>query len=1163
MNDSVDGSFLAATKRKPRFALEAENLGFTEARGLRTLEDKDGSSDPSGQDDNDISEVELVDQLIEAEHLVAVQPRLEVAGVYQPGWQRKNDPCPMTFDWREFPGSPGNLAKVRAGQLVLPIQEALDRHWDSAAMAVRYLVRHDRTNRWLANQPRVNKEGVKWLKSQGYSVWINTLFVDVDNPDHRVWTPEDVDEFQRILYEAEPLKTAGWYTTRAGYRVIQPLSRPVPVEGSEDLIYAYLLTLDRAGIKVDFSCADWTHVFRMPRTFRDGFRLDRTADTGSMLALDPDTMPRHSAVARGKTPKPKKKKPDQPVGEDGFPAAAEAKPTLDDEEDTETLVPRREGTIEYVKELAPHWMRLVEQLGNIIKLYVKSDWRKMYLALGGSLLFRRIPHELVPELIHQIAISAGSAKPASHRDWARGTCNRHAIGARVSGYRALKQEWPDVARLLRNLTVRIQQQLAVDTELVNIPKLSDARQKLLMAMVGAASRPGVTVISTPCGLGKTTGAINGAMLRAEVAAPEDRSPPGSKTAISFDKNRLAIQSTKNIVSANGLVRRYRSPVSVEDESGKPVCVFHESAAAIQKGGQSVHWEFCEGKKVDPCPHRPPQGTCRAYGAYEGDELARIATGNHGMLHQLAEFAGGTGLLVVDEPPSILETIELTASHIQDALASKKHFASRYMDAMTPIVQALAIWMGDQDITEEPIATNLGTALTRSADRVGSADLTAACAVTGVDVSPQMFDDEDPFGPRRPSAAARMFEAVRRALSEDARSDAPPIRKHDAIIARKNVKFAEQLGRASKVYRILYEYVNDRMPDHALRAVIRVVEKKVKGGQIERVALITAPRIDFVKALLRGGPTVLSDANADLHIPIIEKILGTDEKPFLPRIVTIEAQDRARVERSIAPLPRSSRAGWLVAGRPIWQAGILSAIRRTVAWVARDHASKCVCLITYRVIAVAIRAALNPTSEPIKKAWTDSGLKLEWLVEAIELLQPILTSWPGEWILGHYGGLRGLDNAMRADAFITLGDPWPNLGEVANEVAFVGLSLPFEARARALCRAELEQAHGRARAPERTTPCRMLHVGNVVPGGRPWTSPDVHVLEVPPSSSVAPHDPSAARVDAIQIRQLLGLTVDQLADRIGIPPAILTGYESGLAAMPAPVYASISSLLKEI
>jgi len=87
---------------------------------------------------------------------------------------------------------------------------------------------------------------------------------------------------------------------------------------------------------------------------------------------------------------------------------------------------------------------------------------------------------------------------------------------------------------------------------------------------------------------------------------------------------------------------------------------------------------------------------------------------------------------------------------------------------------------------------------------------------------------------------------------------------------------------------------------------------------------------------------------------------------------------------------------------------------------------------------------------------------------------------------------GLNFMKGVDALATLGDPWHQLGDIQNETAYLGIDDKWTNRLEDLCRAELEQAHGRLRTIHRTKPARALHVGNILPSGRAWTDGSVEI-----------------------------------------------------------------------
>jgi hypothetical protein len=94
---------------------------------------------------------------------------------------------------------------------------------------------------------------------------------------------------------------------------------------------------------------------------------------------------------------------------------------------------------------------------------------------------------------------------------------------------------------------------------------------------------------------------------------------------------------------------------------------------------------------------------------------------------------------------------------------------------------------------------------------------------------------------------------------------------------------------------------------------------------------------------------------------------------------------------------------------------------------------------------------------------------------------------GEFRIEHYGRIEGRNTFeglswSDLDAVVTIGDPWPNVDSVAREVRVLRLKTTPSERLQHLAEAELAQAHGRLRAPRRTRPGTMIHVGRVIPLG---------------------------------------------------------------------------------
>lgn len=101
--------------------------------------------------------------------------------------------------------------------------------------------------------------------------------------------------------------------------------------------------------------------------------------------------------------------------------------------------------------------------------------------------------------------------------------------------------------------------------------------------------------------------------------------------------------------------------------------------------------------------------------------------------------------------------------------------------------------------------------------------------------------------------------------------------------------------------------------------------------------------------------------------------------------------------------------------------------------------------------LAIRAALEPANLAIEKRWQALGQHPETLAQAREKLPPILQRFKGQILLGHYYATRGLNTMADVDCLATLGDPWPNLNKVSNDLAFLGMQISRDERVTDYCK----------------------------------------------------------------------------------------------------------------
>lgn len=861
-------------------------------------------------------------------------------------------------DWRAGAGVNQQGRPVRASLEVRELRAALEATHRTDAHFTCYLLMRDGAP--LERMPRLRKmpEALDALRSWGLEVSLSLLAADIDNPGHARWASDD-EARARCAEVAVLLPTAGVYASRAGFRVVQPLTSSVAADAYESIAEAWREQLGKLGIEADPSCSDWTRLFRLPHV-----RRDRRPYRSPAVLLD--------AMAPIDPPAPLENFLKVPVGK-------------------KTRAPRFIGPIGLVDDSL------------LARAFEAAGW--LGQSIGASKRAVQCPWETSHSMgtrfdTSTVLFGPSSGRPRGYFHCSHGHCvgrvQAEVVGALPAHARALLDKARKPTRAQRTLA---------DT----IAALTD-----VIRHAGAV----LTVVRAQCGLGKTTAAIMVAIERARA---------GLKTAIAVPTHALARQVAAKLRALLVAVRRFFGPLSEQGPDGAPVCRYHDSGRHLANGGQSIPFQFCDGRGVDAeaCEVRD---TCTAYGGADGPKDALIAVGPHAMLREMSEFAGKQGLLVIDEPPTLLETKVFTAEQIHDALGHLSFFGSEYGDVMRPALEDVLVW-----VTEVATLDELG----------------ALSAATSVDASAAFPPDNK-------------------------RGTAPPIRPHYAYLARRSISVADELGKASDVLLTIH---------HALTSSVRPAVR-VELRNDRRVLVVTAPNEALIAAVQREGGCIVTDANADLHLPILTKVVGYD-----PPFHRFEAPDGAQVRRTLIRSRAAGRKSWLDHGRFSLDGSVIAAIELAVSWLLEERTEACG-IIAPKLLRLVLDAALT---RDVSKAWLDAKQSPKLLEASRAALAPILARLRVAPQLGHYGALRGLDTWKECDALVTLGDPWPTLTDAQHDVDFLALPEAWGARYEALTRAEIEQAHGRLRTVHRTAPARACHVGAVMPGG--WDDLDVHVREV--------------------------------------------------------------------
>ncbi len=920
--------------------------------------------------------------------------------------------------------------KPREVYRVVELREALEHVYFTEAHLVSYLVAG------ATRQPRINKPG---LDAFGKRLWVEVFFCDVDNPAHAFWTDETFEAARQQDLALPSLQTAGIYYTRRGRRIVQPLAEPLDVRVVERFLRRWLKQLEVEGLAVDWNCRDWTRHFRLPNVPREAGGRSRCLDLTRMVPIQLAPLQ---------------------VEEDDSPPKHQPRPPG-------ASAPRARrgqvGPLDWTAELPDVWRPVAEHIAAEVR-QVETEWHSLFLAIAGALLSRKVPPEHVPALCHAISVLTGCDDRGVDRvAAARSTIERWQAGGLTTGGHTLRRQWPEVAEALEGALARGQEAQArshtesrarpsaADAPLPGSPDLPSLQETVTRLEQAIRRAPdGLTLLQAGCGLGKTRAAERIAAERstkpyATKKAEGKHAPVDSKTSLSVDKHTLAGQVVRHLDVLNTPVGWHFGPLARKHDDGSPVCRFHDIASPLVAGGQSVQRELCEGRGILPCEHRE---TCPAHTGYEGPKNPRVNVGPHALMNRLDGLAGTTGLLVIDEPPPVLETISFSPEEIRQAMDGLDAFEGVYEGAIRPALEAILLWVSGCPITGQ--LTSLAAVVKMYESLLDSALLDQA-----------RRSAELPGGDALACALA--------APTNDKGPKTPPLRWIEVERLKTNRPRAERLGKASHVLKTLH---------HGLAASMPVVAR-LEGQGATRQVHITAPNEALHDALKREGAVVVLDANVDLWAPVYARIVGY-ERP----IQRFYAPDGAPIERTMLHLASATRTGWQPKGELVLAASLRQGLQQAIAWALEVPGNGLLAIITLPLVRLLLEACLAPEDASLEVRWKEARQKLGVLAEARRVLTPMLRPWAGEIRFGHYGATRGLDAMADSDNLITLGDPWANLDDVKHVCAYLGLT-DWEARYEAMCQAELEQAHGRLRTIHRTRPGRALHVGAIAPGGPGW------------------------------------------------------------------------------
>lgn len=1053
--------------------------------------------------------------------LVAVYPGVHPIAVWPPGYVHEKGFT--SYDWREKRGSARNNASVGAHGQVMTVDVACATRWKTHAMMTAYVLRGCDGN-VLDRQPRIAKEAADWIEGQGYRFEFHVLILEGDNPGHGRWTLDGLEAWEEQRRTSPWLARALTYTTTGGWRAIWPLTSPIVVPSQyEDATHGMLAQMHREGLEADDGCLDFVHMFGPPRVVRAeldaqrkptgrkvtvGEAFDITLAMEHVVPVDPRELPplRRARVYTSKS-KTGAARPDN---------AGDAWEGPD--------------PVAFARDCPPIWTPRVQTIAAAC-LAVHDTWHALFLALSGALCERKVAPEVIPAVVEAVSRATGNdTKTGDRRRGAQSTVTRFQNGESIAGWDALVMEYPAVADAVDEATDGSDLGYMARKcrgPKPDLPPPEEAQQQIRTAVESAPR--GTSVVVVNCGVGKTDNTLESAAIAAARNPDAERAPPGSKTALAFPTNQKATEAYEALVKLGARVRRIYSPLAHKEPGAESfACVHVEAGRALAAGGQSVRREFCDGPgRMSPCEMR---STCPAYLGAEGVASPRVVVGTHALLDELADHAGTTGKLVIDESPAPVTVEHITLADLAKVSEQRGAFYERFPLACSALIEALRAALEDPEIEFNGTFADLVVAYKH---RIHPLAVREAAEAAG-----WVSQGQDLAG-----------EALRAAsdagVTDQGPREAPTLKPTSAVRARQpdNRAYALAVGRASGVLRAIHlasaAAIAGEAPHHAR------IERDKDG--VATLVLI-APNYALVRALRRDGATVVLDATPDIEV--LSRLAGADLEAA-GRVTRCYAGEKAAVERTLLGWKGGTRK-WLFHRKGLYATQFGTVVRSVVRWALEDPSASVLGLITFARAELVLSYAMQPTERQenaVARIWAEQHkLDPANLRECAAAVRPFLYEWTGSRAsdgtartiqMAHYGGLRGLNRMKGVHALATIGDPWNELESERQAASYLGVK-DWEALYVRKTAEEIAQAQGRLRSIWRAGEnLRALHAGWVLASDPLWTG-GVTFRRLPA------HRPSAdAAMTPEQLRAALdGLSLRKAAALLGVSKPLLGFYLRG-------------------
>ena len=150
---------------------------------------------------------------------------------------------------------------------VVDATEAFHQHWPSDAHFAPYYIDGEE------HIPRLNQRALPDILAKGGNVLFDLVVLDVDCPEAHTSGAPAPPHWRRgqmlALRQLPWWKTAGYYETRGGYRLIWKLAEPLIPSTFNNYLKGVVAAIKEYGVCPD-ELTDWNRIYRLPNVVRDG-----------------------------------------------------------------------------------------------------------------------------------------------------------------------------------------------------------------------------------------------------------------------------------------------------------------------------------------------------------------------------------------------------------------------------------------------------------------------------------------------------------------------------------------------------------------------------------------------------------------------------------------------------------------------------------------------------------------------------------------------------------------------------------------------------------------------------------------------------------------------------------------------------------------------------